>query len=455
MPLHGSSLVFDVDASHLRIGLRVYFTALFLLLAFVGDQCCNGRVKVRLMKERLVRIPLLTGWLGGISAVRTWITQKRLPAGWLGIVMIAAEIMAFGSDLLVSGTVKTIQIPGRCAFGTGVVTPDKPVPWRSIPDFEQTAHDIVSQAQITSRENGGLSGIYRKANGAPNFRADSQDVLGYWNCVDVQHDVVYETPEFNISEATNDLVSKGYLYDAFQSWCGETFPDGSWDSFVIWSASVPDEVGKAWEVKASVDISDFTPAYDKPQAMRNYHCVMNAPSYEWILGQIRAESTFPGWCMGLYKLVGGTGGPRASNITSIIESVLESMVMIGYGHSVDTSSTPYAGDTTQGCLIAQAEIPWPVFTLLVLASVGGFLMLIYWTYLIFQLHWLEKRRLSSHRRKCIKENTPNGLVGWMEQAVREHEKDADQMGNGKDLRHWGLGQVDDGSLRVHFCGLKE
>lgn len=152
--------------------------------------------------------------------------------------------------------------------------------------------------------------------------------------------------------------------------------------------------------------------------MRNYHCVMNAPSYEWILGQIRAESTFPGWCMGLYKLVGGTGGPRASNITSIIESVLESMVMIGYGHSVDTSSAPYAGDTTQGCLIAQAEIPWPVFTLLVLASVGGFLMLIYWTYLIFQLYWLEKEDYRVTVENVSKRTLPTGLlVGWSKRSA--------------------------------------
>ena len=141
MSFQGSSLTLNVETSHLRVGLRIYFTALFMMIAFVGDRCCSTRVKVSLMKKSSVNLTLTSGWLGGVSAFKMWMAQRRLPAGWLGIVMIAAEILAIASDLLVSGTVQTIHIPGRCHFGTGVVLPQDSVGhwgW-SIPDLQQKA----------------------------------------------------------------------------------------------------------------------------------------------------------------------------------------------------------------------------------------------------------------------------------------------------------------------------
>src|SRR5437016_430856 len=107
------------------------------------------------MRQRRVRIPLMTGWLSGFSAATAWFAQRRLPAGWLGLIMILTQILAFGSDLLVAGLVKTTQIHARCLFHSGVVLPTTPVSWRSIPDVQQQAYRIVSQAKLTSLANGG------------------------------------------------------------------------------------------------------------------------------------------------------------------------------------------------------------------------------------------------------------------------------------------------------------
>jgi hypothetical protein len=210
MTFHGSSLVFDVESAHLRIGLRIYFTALFLLLALAGDQCCGNRVKLRLMNQHPVKLPLLTGWLGGFPAALTWFSCKQLPAGWIGLAMIFSQIAEFGSDLLVSGLVKTVDIPGRCAFGRGLVMPQKPATWLSIPDVESSGRNIATQAQRTSLSNGGLSGIYWKVNNDTSFRADAEDVIGNWICVNV-NETSYPTT-MTPDEIVIDLANNGFLY---------------------------------------------------------------------------------------------------------------------------------------------------------------------------------------------------------------------------------------------------
>jgi hypothetical protein len=58
-----------------------------------------------------------------IFCATTWIAQRRSPAGWLGLVMIVAQILNLAGDLLVRGLVQTTSIPTRCVFGTGIVVP--------------------------------------------------------------------------------------------------------------------------------------------------------------------------------------------------------------------------------------------------------------------------------------------------------------------------------------------
>jgi len=68
-------------------------------------------VKLRLLMKSQAPILMMTGWLNAASAVKIWSNQKRIPAGFLGIIMILAEIMAFGSDLLVSGSSNQQRCP--------------------------------------------------------------------------------------------------------------------------------------------------------------------------------------------------------------------------------------------------------------------------------------------------------------------------------------------------------
>jgi len=396
---------------------------------------------LRLTKQSEARLSMMTGWLNGLSAVKIWIALRQLPAGFFGIVMIVAQLMSFGSDLLVSAQVKPIEVPGRCPFGVGAVIPADPVGWTSIPTPFQPAATLVTEAQAASSRNGGLSGIFRKVNGAPTFRADVDDVVGNWNCVDINEDITY-SGETDPQGLIDDLISKGHLYNQTVSEIGE-YPDGRWSTLFSWGASVGDFAHQTWDVKAAFTI-DVLSRFDR-HILRSYHCTMNGPSVEWVLRQMDAYSTLHKWAEMSSGYLGING---LDAVPSQLESNLEAIVMLGYGGSVDANATAI-GDQTQGCVITYAEIPLPLLMVLLLATVGTLLMFAYWLLSSIHLRRLQCRSSLAPYARSIKKKMPNDLLGWMKQAVSEHTGNlrGDSI-TSKDISLWNLGLDGNGRLTV-------
>ena len=171
----------------------------------------------------------------------------------------------------------------------------------------------------------------------------------------------------------SDLINKGHLY-SITVYQARGYPDSSWDSLIALGPSVPDNVQQTWDIKASHNIGPQ--GSNKSHNMRSYHCTMNASSVDWILSLMGSESTLTEWYLKLGSMMGGNNGPRAANITAALTSTLEAMVMIGWGDQVNIT-TVLKGDPTQGCVISYAEIPWPLFTILILATICALLMIIY------------------------------------------------------------------------------
>jgi hypothetical protein len=401
------------------------------------------------MLNSQVQLSMMTGWLGAFSAINVWFTQARLPGGFFGIVMIAAEIMEFGGDLLVSGLVKPIEIPGRCEFGTGVVIPAVPVTWPSVPDAFQPAYTMVTQAQTSSQQNGGLSGIFRKVNGDLNFRAASQDIVGHWICQDIQQDIHYNT-SVSYEYVVADLIGKGYLNNNTNHYLSSGFPDGSWDRLLSWSPSVQDGVEEPWGVKVSYDAAMGD---NVMHVMRSYDCIMDGKSVEWILSLMYAQTTLTDWTdLTMGKIYENNNWSQSATVAAILESTLEAMVMIGWGGDVNTTSPPI-GDPTQGCLVTYAGVPWPVFSLLVLATVLVLLAIVFWVVSSLKLRHLQKSKRPPFA-KAVQEVTPNGLVDWMVQAGREHDMHVTENLTTKDITRWKFGQDDEGRLSLCSCQLR-
>jgi len=438
MFIHGSSLVFNADSNYIRIGLRLYFRVLFIFLALVGDFCCGNRVKLLLLNEDSVPISMMTGWLGLVSILKMWTSQKRIPAGFFGILMIVAELMSLSSDLLVSGLVRPTEIPGRCSFGQGIVLPENPVWYDSVPTSLGNKYAIASQAQATNEKNGGLRGLYLKVNEASNFRADMRDVIGHWNCVDIQHDVLYDQ-NMALTAVITDLVDRGYLYSSnTTSYKRDGYPDDTWDGLLAWGPSIPDDAHQLWDVKASMTYRRN--GLHERKILRSYHCVMNAPPYEWVLKKIWPYSALNQWILlthgvleqhglfdqeaieqhGLFEQKTTEQHPLLGQkptkpVTEVLSTILECMTMIGW--QPELYSTPI-GDPTQGCLIQYTEVPWLLFGFLLLATLSTLLMIAYWINSSLKLRSVLKS--SDQYNQLIKDETPNDLVGWMTHAVREH-----------------------------------
>ena len=81
--------------------------------------------------------------------------------------------------------------------------------------------------------------MYKKINLDPNFRAESQDVVGHWDCVDIQHDAIYDV-FVTQDQVTIDLQSRGYLYNNTTRHLTGGYPDGSWIGYFAWGCSVPE-----------------------------------------------------------------------------------------------------------------------------------------------------------------------------------------------------------------------
>jgi len=411
-----SSILLSITSSYVRFGLRIYFTIAFLIIGFLGDRCLASRSRRRLLHQQQLSLSNMTGWLTDMSMLTAIARFRRLPGGVLfGLLMLISTILSLTADFAVTGLVRSVNVASRCPFGMGLVIPEfgrntwDPVPNNGAPYF------AVAQAQLTSAANGGLVGIYWKVNRDMTFSADETDSIGSWNCTDVDDDIEY-VENVTIDEILNDLRSRGYLYFDDTTYCRSAYGNGTFSHLLILDSSAGVQVGQIWDVRASIDLTPF--AMDI-KIMKSFHCTMNASAVNWALEGINSTSTLETWCLGLQANVyDGTGTGAKNNSGWFLEQYLNSMVMVAAGNNYLLATPPTTGNgggDTQGCLVTKTSVPLEITLLFVVVTVGLFVLAIY-------LCALNGRRWVSSRNSELGagDQPPNGLLGWMEQAVKEH-----------------------------------
>ncbi|KAF2100289.1 hypothetical protein NA57DRAFT_54380 [Rhizodiscina lignyota] len=430
-------ILLDLASPHVRLALRIYFNVILPLLGLIGDQCCKKRSQLRLLRKRPLEITHMTGWLRGTSAACAMYSMRRSPAGWLGFVMVLAGLYWLIADLVVSALVVPVNVVDRCPFNTTGPYQVMPTPHVMGPlsvGPVGTLFDIITGAQKTSKANGGLTGIFNKSNTDPLFRADAQDILGQWECRRVGKDSTYpfDTPPLSIVE---DLVLRGLMYDP-SSYCPTMLiGKNQYIQMLAWSSSVSDwsyEIaGKTseeiatdtelhlWNVLAAVDLST-EPSDDK--VMRSFNCTMNAPAVEFVLGKLQGTTTLSSFCLALTTNVYGyftLGIPPVPEMDAAIASTLDTMIMMAgaYGAGVN-KPPPSIPDETQGCFAVKTEVPGPVIIVFILVTATALTICAYWLLLIIQIKAL--RNQSPDEVALVSKDTPNGLLGWMKQAVCEN-----------------------------------
>jgi len=89
-----------------------------------------------------------------------------------------------------------------------------------------------------------------------------------------------------------------------------------------------------------------------------------------------------------------------------------------YGAGVN-KPVQHIPDPTQGCLAVKTQVPGPVILVWILVTVATLAICTYWLLLTLEIRALHKRSIEDE--SFVTKNTPNGLLDWMEQAVREAE----------------------------------
>jgi hypothetical protein len=382
----------------------------------------------------------MTGWLNGSDGPWAMWFLGASPSGWLGYIMIFASLYGVASDLAVSGLVVTVNAVSRCPFNTSgpyvVEMQDTPMNLTIEPAPFGATYQMISQARLTSLQNGGLGGIYGKVNGDPSFRADSSDVVGQWKCQDSGADISFPM-NASFDSIYQELDSQQLVFTEYWSGCLDHHGDNINGRFLVWTTSSPqpgDLLAKPWDVRAAVDMT--TDAYAAEQVMRPFLCQMDAPSLDVILAQTSIDWWFLSWCEEVRGHIYTDFASVAATTTdpgAVLESVMESLVMTA-GAAWNLTQFPIS-DPSQGCLVARTEVSWVVVILFFLVAISTVAMIIYWITLSILIHWAS-RRYSPEQIKNIEDYTPNGLLSWMVQAVRE--TGLAEVGF-KDLQGWSFG----------------
>jgi hypothetical protein len=341
-------------------------------------------------------------------------------------------------------------------FGTGLVVassiadiPDVSPFWQSPPQ-DGAPYVVVQQAQVTSAANGGIVGVYWKANRDLTFRADTLDVAGQWNCTDVDDDIYYY-PNATLISISTDLFQRGYLYRPIPPATGYSNYGNETTSHVIFlDTSAPlYATGYLFDVRASIDM---TGGAGDNKLMKSFHCSMNGSGVEWVLPNLNSSLALREWRPLLPPIVyDGTGTGAKNNTGLLVEEFLNSLVMVAGGNNYLLSTPPTTGNgggDTQGCLSQLTFIPVEIIILFVLVTIFVLAMLLDLVILILlsippNPSW---QRLNGEFLNKVKHETPNDLVGWMSQAVRERGGwDGAGEIQGKSLKLWVFGRRQNGA----------
>ncbi|KAH6974950.1 hypothetical protein BKA56DRAFT_618475 [Ilyonectria sp. MPI-CAGE-AT-0026] len=434
-------LLLNISSATVRVVLRAYFTIVLLLLGIFGQKCCGKRVQLRIIAGRQFNLTHMTGWLSWADTALVAWSQKCIPAGWLGYVMILSALIWTVSDLAVSGLVVTVSIVTRCPFNTtGIYTVTQSQIHSGLTTAQVSpfgpVYRMINQARLTSMNNGGLGGIYKKVNGDNHFRADPRDIWGQWRCQDMKEDTTYRGNITDIHPTFTSLQSSGLIFTENSYACYQVFPNNTIGTPVIWSVSEPDVSARPWNFRAAID-STLDPTVD--QLYKIYECKMDAPSLLGILAQTSTSWSRSAWCNELRENLyppSGTIATVAADPGAVIEAILDAVVVQGATNWSITSITEI-GDPTQGCLAPRTEVRPAVMLLLALATFCTVGMGLYWAALSTYFYRATKL-WSPQLVREIEKSTPNDLLGWMMQAVRETDS---SLVEEKDLKEWHFGYI--------------
>jgi hypothetical protein len=201
-------------------------------------------------------------------------------------------------------------------------------------------------------------------------------------------------------------------------------------------------MGMSFDIRVSIDL---TPVAPKPQIMKSFQCAMNGTGVEWVLRNINSTDILLTFVPDLQGNIYNGQGTAASNDSRlIVEQYLNTLVMVAGGNGYVINSPAITGDgagNTQGCLVPRTSLPFEVIFLFAIVSVFAVAFVVN---IICGKIGGSSYGADGDYLNRIKHETPNGLLDWMAQSVREHifRDDVRSTFKEEDLKLWGFSPRD-------------
>ena len=437
-------LLVDFSSTLVRLFFRFYFSVVVLATNAVGSKCSKSLVKYGLQQSKEVPLPSMTGWLQSTQIFSATWKMRSLPGSWLGPIMMLVVLLGLASDF-VTTTITSINVQGHCRFGTGLVLSVLPVQTQISPPHNGAPYIVAAQAQQFSQANGGLVGIYKKINRDTSFSANKDDVLGFWECT--EYGSILRRPFDEPVLDVVDAVVKANVYGGGSTpYCTSQMPDlegGTLTShLIVLGSSAEDSFDDTFAVRVSIDLSASW--YDE-KVLKSFECQIKSDQHLAILQDIQqsipSQYMLADWC-GVIQgaMYNGTGTAASGHSSSILEGILNSMMMVAGGENYLLDTTQE--HSTQGCVLKRTLIPWQV---MFLAAMALFLLII----LTFSWALTVYRTLRLKDLRVVGE-VPHDLLTWMAQAphdLRNGTTGHDHISKSvspRDLCNWKFGLAMDG-----------
>jgi hypothetical protein len=417
----------DIDSGHLRAGLRIYFIATLTILGLVGSQCCKCAAKLDLVHGKTVKLHRMTGWVRARDVLMCLWKLKRLPGGWwLGLMMVIASVLTLVADLSVALMVRQTYKWDICEFTQGLIMDLSDKETYISPPSNGYPALLASNSQISSVLNGCKMGIYNKVpqDDDPQFCPSDEEILGTWDCEDVQHDVIIP-PDFTPDEINQYLYNNSLQYVPHSA--GTYIQNGTnfTTHYVSWSTSVDGSTNSAFDVLTSVDLNTTE---GEVKTMRTYHCALASNSsalegIQGILSQMDAPEAVSEWGPQLERAIYLGAFSNATEDAGLqIAALLNSMTMVQGGNNDVFSYYDNEEFSGYGCMLIKTTVSPGVFILVGFAGLILAITTFYWLYLVIRLG---KHALPSffHRNQTGVRSlkpVPDSILSWMLQASREN-----------------------------------
>ncbi|PVH77132.1 hypothetical protein DL98DRAFT_591529 [Cadophora sp. DSE1049] len=407
----GSESNSDLSAS----GWRNIFTTLFLVLnflvAFIGHRLVRRQGHRTLLQSKPVPVSRFTPWLSlGSTFSYIW-ALKRIPGGWLGLIMILSGIFGTGNRYIINSFIVQEEGASNCPFEDGIVAMKNSD--ELMPASTWSVTWLAINSLEVAREKGAEVGIYSKVNNnITAFFPGSEDVVGNWDCAVAAPDTVIQPDEW-ATDVLDDFIQNQTFINGKKYWAGSITPSlNVGTAFMAWGPHIAPSTNLTnGNVRAMISTPKKTNGtITTPANITNLECILSIhnPKWKpapWPIDANRTDLTFSVWAP---LMVGFVLEVDPYEYPFQLTKVLNAMSMLSGSGNIRTmdasSAASFGAGTTYGCLMPSTRIYLSVYIITMVLVALVLLML------VIDLYDVVRNKFDKRHREV--EKMPFEMLDW-------------------------------------------